>query len=176
LILTRCCDKFSLQWILNVIQDYFIRRTPRWTDRDSYAGFFPPIFREGSANTISFALATESSKAYLDLYEDFIREKKSQRDVRLFATLTSEAAVVAALKSIRTHSSNPDAHESSYSIGALVFEWLIAEYGFDAYRKLVENQLVGSSFADNLKASLGITEEELYKGAAQHVLAAFTTG
>ena len=161
---------------LHVIQDYFIKRSPKWTSMNSYDVLFPPIFREGSANTISFALATESPKAYLDLYADFIREKKSQSDVPLFATLTSEAAVVSALKNIRTRNSSPDAHESSYSIGALVFEWLIAEYGFDAYRKLIENQQIGSSFADNLKASLGMTEEELYNGAAQHVLAAFTTG
>jgi hypothetical protein len=50
---------------------------------------------------------------------------------------------------------------------------LIAEYGFAGYKKLIENQLIGDSFEDNLKASLGLTLDQLYKASAPHVLAGF---
>ena len=69
----------------------------------------------------------------------------------------------------------PEAQQDSYSIGSLLYEWVIAEYGFDAYRKLIENQNIGSTFEENVIASLGITKDELYAKAAPHILAAFTS-
>ena len=167
----------------HVAQDYFFRakfedlyqkRSDKKMDgQDFYSMHFPTTFREGSANTISFALASNTKKEYLDLYTDFIREKKQQREVKLFATLTSTAAVESALKKIEDKRKFSEAHESSYSLGSLLYEWLIAEYGFDAYKKIIENQMIGSKFEDNIQASLGMSVAELYKKAAPHILAAF---
>jgi hypothetical protein len=168
----------------HVAQDYFFRskfdalyekRADKKMDgQDFYSLHFPTTFREGSANTISFALASNTKKEYLDLYTDFIREKKQQREVKLFATLTSTAAVESALKKIEDKRKFSEAHESSYSLGSLLYEWLIAEYGFDAYKKIIENQMIGSKFEDNIKASLGMPVSELYKKAAPHILAGFS--
>ena len=169
----------------HVAQDYFFRakfedlyqkRSDKKMDgQDFYSMHFPTTFREGSANTISFALASNTKKEYLDLYTDFIREKKQQREVKLFATLTSTAAIESALKKIEDKRKFSEAHESSYSLGSLLYEWLIAEYGFDAYKKIIENQMIGSKFEDNIKASLGMPVSELYKKAAPHILAAFSS-
>jgi hypothetical protein len=168
----------------HVAQDYFFRakfedlyqkRADKKMDgQDFYSMHFPTTFREGSANTISFALASNTKKEYLDLYADFIREKKQQTEVKLFATLTSTAAIESALKKIEDKRKFSEAHESSYSLGSLLYEWLIAEYGFDAYKKIIENQMIGSKFEDNIKASLGMPVSELYKKAAPHILAAFS--
>jgi hypothetical protein len=168
----------------HVAQDYFFRakfedlyqkRVDKKMDgQDFYSMHFPTTFREGSANTISFALASNTKKEYLDLYADFIREKKQQTEVKLFATLTSTAAVESALKKIEDKRKFSEAHESSYSLGSLLYEWLIAEYGFDAYKKIIENQMTGSKFEDNIKASLGMPVSELYKKAAPHILAGFS--
>ena len=167
----------------HVVQDYYFR--PQWEEywqnspnksldgQDFYSLSFPTTFREGSANTISFAIASKTPKEYLNLYSEFIREKKTQSEVKLFGTLTSTEAVEAALKKIENRRLFSEAHESSYSLGALLYEWVIAEFGFDAYRKLIENQLIGNSFEDNVKASLGISVGQMYKGAAPHILAAF---
>ena len=167
----------------HVVQDYFVRTT--WEDflrtngrlnengLNVYDSFFPPIFREGSANTISFAIASKKPIDYLNLYKYFIDEKKTQKEINLFAKLNSVSSSVQVLKSMEYRNKNDQAHEASYSIGQLVFEWLIAEYGFGAYKRLVENQLIGNSFEDNLKASVGINLEELYRKSAPHVMAAF---
>ena len=40
--------------------------------------------------------------------------------------------------------------------------------------KLLQNQLTGASFDDNLKISVGISKDQLYSKAAGHILAAFT--
>ena len=169
----------------HVVQDYFFRsnfdalyqkRADKKMDgQDFYSMYFPTTFREGSANTISFALASNTKKEYLDLYRDFIQEKKRQTDVKIFATLTSTAAVESALKKIEDMRKFSEAHEASYSLGSLLYEWVIAEYGFDAYKKIIENQIIGRNFEDNINASLGMPVSELYKKAAPHILAAFTS-
>ena len=160
----------------HVVQDFFIQseRDAKFPDADSYDRYFPPVFREGSANTISFALASNSFTDYQNLYSGFIKEKKNQVDsVPTFGKLNSVPNIVNSLKSIEYSSKNPDAHESSYCIGQLLFEWVIAEYGFDGYRKLIVNQLAGKSFEDNVKKSLGISLSQLYEKAAPHIYNAF---
>lgn len=159
----------------HVVQDYFMQsgRGVKFSDSDSYDLLFPPTFREGSANTISFAMASENFEDYLRLYQVFVDERKFDSSMKIFKTLTTKEKVVDALGAIEVRSKNPEAHEASYLLGQLLFEWVIAEYGFDGYRKLIINQLLGDSFEDNLKVSLGITKQDLYKGAAGHILSAF---
>lgn len=159
----------------HIVQDYYMQvgRGVKFDDSDSYDLLFPPTFREGSTNTISFAMSSNTSADYLKLYEVFISDKKKGNETPLFKTLTSKEKVVAALRSIEVRSKNPEAHEASYLLGQLLYEWVIAEYGFEGYRKLITNQLVGKSFEDNLRVSLGVTTDELYKGAASHILTAF---
>jgi hypothetical protein len=167
----------------HVVQDYFFRskfedkfqeRADKSLDGlDFYTLHFPSTFREGSANTISFAMASKTRKEYLDLYSYFIQELKSYSGLKLIATLTSTQAVEKALKKIEDRRKFAEAHEASYPLGSLLYEWVIAEYGFDAYMKIIENQMTGTSFEDNIKASLGMSVAELYKKAAPHILAAF---
>lgn len=159
----------------HIVQDYYMQsgRGVKFSDQDSYDLFFPPTFREGSANTISFALASNSFEEYLKLYNDFVTSKKTDLSMEIFKSLKNEQDVVKVLESIEVRSKNPEAHEASYLLGQLLYEWVIAEYGFEGYRKLILNQLMGSNFEDNLKASLGVEKSELYKKAAGHILAAF---
>ena len=63
---------------------------------------------------------------------------------------------------------------TQFVLGSLVFEWLIAEYGFDAYKNLIYNQSVEINFEENLKLSLGIDLNQLYNLSANHVLQAFS--
>ena len=168
----------------HVVQDYYFRlkfedlyqkRADKKMDgQDFYSLHFPTTFREGSANTISFAMASNTKKEYLDLHSNFIEEVKSYRHLKIIATLTSTTAIEKALRKIEDKRKFSEAHEASYSLGSLMYEWLIAEYGLDAYMKILENQMTGDSFEDNITASLGMSTGELYKKAAPHILAAFS--
>ncbi len=162
----------------HVVQDYHLNvgREFGWPSSDLYDKYSPPTFREGSANTISFALASKSRSAYLDLYRSFIGEKLYQREVKIFSELKSEAGVVKALTLMENRNNREDVHEASYAVGQLLYEWVIANYGFDSYRKIVENQIKVDSFNANIKKSLGISTQELYKKAAPHIVAAFKLG
>ncbi|MFM8254908.1 MAG: hypothetical protein ACKN9O_06750 [Actinomycetota bacterium] len=162
----------------HVVQDYYLNvgRKFNWPSSDLYDKYSPPPFREGSANTISFALASKSKIAYMDLYRNFIGEKRNQSDVKIFSELKSESDVVKALTLMENRNNRQDVHEASYAVGQLLYEWVIAKYGFEGYRKIVENQITVDSFEANIKKSLGITTQELYKKAAPHIVAAFKFG
>lgn len=167
----------------HVVQDYFFNpKIEAYKTTHSFQGlddgkikemFIPWTLREGGADTISFAEASSTSKDYLSLYKDFILEKKSDKKSIIFKKMKSVANVVSILNKIEKASGDPEAHMAAYPMGALLYEWVIAEFGFDGYRKLLVNQLSGESFEDNVKLSLGITKSELYSRAAPHILAAF---
>ena len=159
----------------HVVQDFYKQSQ----DEIGYEGitefdnYYPPIFREGSANTISTAIAMDSFEDYLLFYQVFLSQNKGIYAPKIFSRINNLQNTIGVLKDIEYREKNPDAAEASYSVGGLVFEWLIAEYGFASYKKLIENQLIGDSFEDNLKASLGLTLDQLYKASAPHVLAGF---
>ena len=160
----------------HVVQDFYKQSR----DEVGYDGitefdtYYPPIFREGSANTIATAISMDSFEDYLLFYQVFLSQNKGIYAPKIFSRINNLPNTIKLLKEIETRDGlDSESHEASYSVGALVFEWVIAEYGFAGYKKLIENQLIGTSFADNLKASLGLSLDQLYKASAPHVLAGF---
>jgi hypothetical protein len=159
----------------HVVQDFYkqSRDEVGYEYPKGYDKYYPPIFREGSANTIATAISMDSFEDYLLFYQIFLSENKGIHAPKIFARINNVPNTIDLLKDIQSRENNPDAHWTAYPVGALVFEWVIAEYGFAGYKKLIENQLIGTSFEDNLKASLGLSLDQLYKASAPHVLAGF---
>ena len=160
----------------HVVQDFY-KQSQDEIGYDGVSGYdiyYPPIFREGSANTIATAISMDSFEDYLLFYQVFLSQNKGIYAPKIFSRINNLPNTIALLKDIQLKQTlDSENHEVSYSVGALVFEWVIAEYGFAGYKKLIENQLIGTSFADNLKASLGLSLDQLYKASAPHVLAGF---
>ncbi len=160
----------------HVVQDFYKQSQDEigYEGVSEYDIYYPPIFREGSANTIATAISMDSFEDYLLFYQVFLSQNKGIYEPKMFSRINNLPNTIALLKDIQMKETlDSQDHEVSYSVGALVFEWLIAEYGFAGYKKLIENQLIGDSFEDNLKASLGLTLDQLYKASAPHVLAGF---
>ena len=160
----------------HVVQDFYKQSQDEigYEGVNEYDIYYPPIFREGSANTIATAISMDSFEDYLLFYQVFLSQNKGIYAPKIFSRINNLPNTIALLKDIQLRQTlDSENHEVSYSVGALVFEWVIAEYGFAGYKKLIENQLIGDSFEDNLKASLGLTLDQLYKASAPHVLAGF---
>ena len=160
----------------HVVQDFYKQSQDEigYEGVSGYDIYYPPIFREGSANTIATAISMDSFEDYLLFYQVFLSQNKGIYAPKIFSRINNLPNTIKLLKEIETRDGlDSESHEASYSVGALVFEWVIAEYGFAGYKKLIENQLIGTSFADNLKASLGLSLDQLYKASAPHVLAGF---
>jgi hypothetical protein len=138
-----------------------------------YDLYYPPIFREGSANTIATAVSMKSFEDYLLFYQIFISSNTGTWSPKIFNEQTSTEKIIETLKQIEYSKRFPDAHWAAYPLGSLVFEWFIAEYGFNAYKKLIFNQEQGIPFEENLKQAAGISLDQLYAKAAPHVLAGF---
>ena len=159
----------------HVVQDFYKYKRDRkgYEGEDDFAIYYPPIFREGSANTISFGVSMQSFEDYLLFYQIFLSENIGKYAPTLFNSLTNKSKVVSTLNLIEKRSNAPDAHWASYSLGALTFEWFIAKYGIEAFKRLLFNQELGKTFEENIKTSAGITLDQLYEGAAEHVLQGF---
>ena len=159
----------------HVVQDYykFERDREGYEGEDGFAAYYPPIFREGSANTVSFGVSMQSFEDYLLFYQIFLAENIGKNQPKIFNSLTNKSKVVSTLNLIEKRSNDPDAHWASYSLGALTFEWFIAKYGIEAFKRLVFNQKLGKTFEENIKISADITLDELYDGAAEHVFLGF---
>ena len=162
----------------HVVQDYYLNKERgfSWPSYDEYAKYSPPTFREGSANTISFALASKTQSEYLNLYRNFMAEKLNQKEVKFFKEMKSVESVVRALTIMENNNNREDVHEASYAIGQLMYEWVIAEYGLNGYRRIVENQIRVEDFSENIKISLGLSTKELYRKVAPHIMAGFKYG
>lgn len=159
----------------HIVQDYhkYERDRKGYESEDDFATYYPPIFREGSANTISFGVSMQSFEDYLLFYQTFLAENIGKYQSKIFNSLTSKSKVISTLNLIEKKSNDPDAHEASYSLGALTFEWFIAKYGIESFKRLIFNQKLGQTFEENLQISAGITLDQLYEGAAEHVFLGF---
>jgi hypothetical protein len=169
-------DYFVAHWpttgpheFTHLVQDYFIRdldRTSNWTEKTadlrSYAHF-----REGSANTIGYALGLPNLGWYSDISDWWVQKFSNQYPN--WKPVKTEKDVVELLSACESRFPN-EAHELSYPMGSLLYEWVIGTYGLDAYVSLLKNQIKYQDFGDNIKASLGMTKTELYEKAAPYIL------
>jgi hypothetical protein len=55
-------------------------------------------------------------------------------------------------------------------VGALLYEWVIANYGMDGFMKILQNMQFHPDFADTIQAALGVSKSDLYKSAAPYIL------
>lgn len=152
---------------MHVVQDYFLNPDrSNWTealsDKQSYAHF-----REGSANTIGFALGMPNLGWYSDVSDWWVWKYSNQ--FGNWKPSSTEHDIVNLL--IACESKFPtEAHEISYPLGSLLYEWVIGTYGLDSYLALVKNQSKYLDFGDNIQASLHMTKIELYERAAPYIL------
>ncbi len=154
----------------HVIQDYYFRtRNISFANSNRYDQAFPPILREGSANTFSIAVTFDKFEDYQNFYTRYASEIVPRID--FLKNANTEAQVVAALKRSLSKD-DPDGFEAAYFTGALLFEWVIAEYGVERYRRLLTDPAYGGNFDDLIRKVMGYDSNELFKRAASHILSA----
>ena len=152
----------------HVIQDYYFRPRGIGFDGDnSYSKSFPPMFREGSADTFSIAVTCKTFEEYLNFYKKEVAT--STKRIDLLKNISGKEDMKTVLSKITSKSSDPDAHYSSYYTGALLYEWFISEFGIDKYRALLQSELYGGPFDALLKQIVGINSEQLNSMAAEYV-------
>jgi 8-oxo-dGTP pyrophosphatase MutT (NUDIX family) len=169
--LTPGTDRLLAHEYFHSMQEYFMQcQSCPWVDQDSYDQMFPRTFREGSADTISLALASPTLESHYLAHKEL--RDYHLKSSPIFATIRDEQSLISALEKLERRSIYKEAGASAYLLGSLIYEWVIGEYGFAPFRKIIENQLIGKSFEENLNASLGMSSQELYSKAAKYILIA----
>ncbi len=169
-------NKMKGDWIMvpahevtHIIQDYYRKGIPE-PGMAAYDLRTNGTFQEGSASLFGFAIALNNLGWYSDSMDEFLYSNFKNDKYWKPVNNTDDVIKILEATEIRTNSST---HQSSYSVGALLYEWVIAKYGFEAYIRILENLPKNANYAETIKASIGINKSELYKDAAPYILDAF---
>lgn len=157
---------------VHLVQDYAFARNGRnrGVDESLFYALQLQNFREGSANTIGYLTAFRNIGWSSDAM-DWVTWQRAEY-TRRWKTVKTLAEVKALM--IATDKGTPEeAFEQSYAVGALMYEWLIGTYGFEGYKKLINEFSSASSFGQALQSALGIKKEELYDQMADYVFKSY---
>ena len=145
-----------------------------WKIQDIFAIPMPMNFHEGGAEFFGIVLGYSQLGWYSDemdkkLIEKDIHEKimdiKSLDDVIQMLTITEvNPGPVAGGNEV------PNATRWAYSMGALLWEWVTAEYGADSYWNLLSSMDKTRSYEKSILETFGVSKDELYRKAAPYIL------
>lgn len=156
----------------HLVQDYAFAKNGRNRGADESLFFALQLqnFREGSANTIGYLTAFRNIGWSSDAM-DWLTWQRAEYTKR-WKTVKTLAEVKALM--IATDKGTPnEAFEQSYAVGALMYEWLIGTYGFEGYKKLINEFSSASSFSQALQSALGIKKDDLYDQMAEYVFKSY---
>ena len=170
-----CLDRITTHEMYHAVQDYWLTKKQGNTgfgSQDEYDRVEMPIFREGSAEYVSGMIATSSIDQYLNALK--VRFKYPAATTRANNDLNSASSVVAYLKRIEFKSAISSAHEDSYLMGYLFFEYLVSEYGFAKFTELLKAQNKDTAFREVFSNVYGISIDQGYLQASSHILNGLT--
>jgi hypothetical protein len=157
---------------VHLVQDFAFARTGRNRGIDEAVFYALQLqnFREGSANTIGYLTAFRNIGWSNDAMDWLIWRRAE--DFKNWKTVKSLAEVKELM--IATDQGTPnEAHELSYAVGALMYEWFIGTYGFEGYKKVINEFASASSFSQAVENALGIKKEDLYNQMAPYVFKSY---
>jgi len=155
--------------VTHIIQDYY-RKGIGESDMKSFDLRTNATFQEGTATLFGYAISMKNIGWYSDGLDEYLYGNFKYDNYWKPVKTVEDVVKVLEETEARTNNST---HQSSYPIGAMLYEWVIAKYGFDSYIRILENLPKNANYSDTIKASLGISKAELYQGAAPYILATF---
>ena len=156
---------------VHLAQDFAYARNGKLRgNKTQFDAIQPQNFREGSANTISYLTAFRNIGWSSDAMDWLIWQRAEY--TKNWKTVKTLAEVKALM--IATDVGTPDeAFEQSYAVGALMYEWLIGTYGFEGYKKVINEFASESSFGQAVQNALGVKKEDLYDQMAEYVFQSY---
>ena len=156
----------------HVVQDYamFKNRRSRPSTQSEFNKIQPHHFREGGARTASFFTAFRNLGWSADAMDREVWARKNA--ARNWIDIKTVDDVIRMM--IGTESNSPyEAFEMGYAIGAVMYEWLIATYGLDGFKRLLDQLATAPSFDVALQNSIGLTQTAFYEKSAPYVFSVF---
>ncbi len=167
---------YSPEWIqlashefFHIVQQYLLY--PNVSEGQSdFNARVPNNFREGSANFIGYALATENIGWYSDAMDvSLIRVWQSKRDWKPTKTKKDMVDLLIATES----RNDPIAFDAAYPLGSIFYEWIVGTYGYSKFMELAKEMGQSSNYSEATKKVFGLSKVELYEKAAPYLLTVF---
>ncbi len=172
--MTLWCQHVISHEMFHAVQDYWLTKKQGnlgFSSQDIYDRVEMPIFREGSADTIATAVGEETYEKYFASFKQRFGGMIRGSNLGL-KMLSTEAEVVDYLVQSEYRSKFRDAHEASYFLGMILFEYAISTYGFEKYVSLLQSQNKDTEFRLVFKNVYGFEIDEMYRQSASHILKA----
>ncbi len=166
------CEHVISHEMFHAVQDYWFHLklgAIGFKNSDEYDYFEMPIFREGSADTFGTALGQPTYESYFAAFKDRFA-KLLKGDVTILSSIKDKKELVEYLRKVEFRSAMSEAHNASYFLGMMLFEYAIATYGMDKYTKLLEAQNRNTQFRVIFKNVYGFEIDRLYEESVQHIL------
>ncbi len=134
----------------------------------------PMNFHEGGAEFFGMAMGY----ANLAWYSDEVDKRVIEKDMyeRVMEIKNKEDVV----KMLKITEDNPGPFAGgtevtnsvrwAYSMGNLLWEWVTAEYGYEAYWNILKSLNLTRDYEKSIKDVLGVSKEQLYENAAPYIL------
>ena len=170
------CFRTLTHEMFHAVQDYWrTNKKGNMSNSSSnleYDSVEMPIFREGSAEYVSGMVATSSYQNYLDSFK--ARFKDHASDLRSRNILNSTSSLISYLKKIEFKRGAEFAHDDSYLLGHLFFEYLVGEYGYVKYSELLMSHNEDTAFRDIFLRVYGISIDQAYSNASAQIMNGIT--
>jgi hypothetical protein len=166
------CEHVISHEMFHAVQDYWFHLklgAIGFDSQNTYDNLEMPIFREGSADTIATALGQPTYESYFAAFSNRF-SLLLKGDAPKLGSIKSKEELVKYLKDSELRSNHAEAHNASYFLGMMVFEYAIAKYGLDKYSNLLMAQNRNTQFREAFKKAYGFEIDQLYLEAAPHVL------
>jgi hypothetical protein len=156
--------------VFHLVQDYYLKglQTP---DEQAFDQRVNQTFREGTASLFGGALDLNNIGWYSDFMDAYLYEQV--KNPNWWFPIKTEEDVIKLLTATETRKDEAS-HQTSYSVGAVLYEWVIAKYGMDGFMKILQNMQYNPDFSDTIKSALGISKLDLYRQAAPYILGVIT--
>ncbi|CAB4698992.1 unannotated protein [freshwater metagenome] len=129
-------------------------------------------FTEGGAQIFGTALAFPNIGWYNDEINRKIMDgfRGGPTSVRLAPTTTAE---IISMLQISEKNDNANGSAWAYTVGFHLWEWVIANYGFDAYWDIAKGVSSNQSYDATVLKVIGKSKSDLYNEAAPYILKSF---
>jgi hypothetical protein len=140
---------------------------PYYGDGSSDADYLnvPNWFWEGTAELFSYASISSSAGIFSAQMAQARTQANGAPSLKKIANATE---VITTIKKLGAPS-NQEANSMMYALGSVVCEYLLATYGYAKYWQIMQNAGTYKDFSENLKATIGVTQDEFFAKAAPFV-------
>jgi hypothetical protein len=151
----------------HVLQHYFRDRIKLENDSSWYQNV-PGYFMEGGADALAFSFEAKTPEKQDSLMKQNESDMTQGSEATAYRNVKSETEMLDFMRGIVAPKDSVT-QNIQYPLGQLISEYILGQYGLEAYLNLIRGTGTYLQFSDNLKATIGLTQDQLLEAAAPYV-------